>query len=81
MVGNWTNFGVRLALLPAFAAKAVLQLPFSYTREEPSHSGAWGAQASLAAASGGGQAPSGKAHDASALGWALLHVSPNKQLA
>jgi hypothetical protein len=63
MVGCWINFVLRLVLLPAFAAKAILQLPYSYTREEPSHSGAWGAQAS-----GSGQAPSAKAHDASAAG-------------
>jgi hypothetical protein len=76
MVACWINFGLRLVLLPAFAVKAILQLPYSYTHEEPSHSGAWGAQASLAAASGGGQAPSAKAQDASAVGWVVLHVSP-----
>ena len=73
MVG-WTNFGLRLVLLPAFAAKAILQLPYSFIHEEPSHSGAWGANASLVAASGSGQTPSAKAHDASTVGWAVLHV-------
>ena len=72
MAGYWTNFGLRLVLLPAFAVKAILQLPYSYTREEPSHSGAWGAKASLAAASGSSNVPFGKAHDASAVGWVLL---------
>lgn len=70
MVGCWTNFGLRLVLLPLFAAKGLLQLPYSYIHEEPSRSGAWGAGASLAAASG--SATNGKAQAASAAGCVIL---------
>lgn len=66
MVGCWTNFGLRVLLLPVFALKGVLQLPYSYVHEEPSRSAAWGAGASLAAASG--SATNGKAQAANAAG-------------
>lgn len=67
--GCWANFGLRLLLLPVVAVKGILQLPYSYVEEEPSRSGAYGAKASLAAASG--SAMNGKAHAASAAGWGL----------
>ena len=48
--GVWVNFVLRVVLFPAFVVKTLIQLPQSIIREEPRCSNAFGAKATLAAA-------------------------------